>query len=123
MPDNCERMICFVACPGGSNVSLLANQAIVLLEEEGYGKAVRVAGEQHKEKDMARLANAAKSAKQWILIEGCSKECGLKILDSAGIKPDKHFLITSLGIEREYTIDYSQDELEQVLSAIKDMID
>jgi len=84
---------------------------------------VRLAGEQAKEKDLIRLADAAKYAKQWVLIEGCSKGCGKKVLDSAEIKPDKHFLVTSLGIKRENKIDYTQEELEQVLTAVKGMLE
>lgn len=114
--------LCFVACPGGSNVSFLAYKTATKLEKEGYGKFVRLAGEHAKEKDQMRLADAAKYAKQWVLIEGCSKGCGKKVLDVAGIELDIHFLVTSLGIERENKIDHTQEELEHVLTAVKSML-
>lgn len=123
MPENDNSDLCLVTCPGGSNVCLLAYTAATKLQKEGYGKFVRLAGEQAKEKDLIKLADAAKYAKQWVLIEGCSKGCGKKVLDSAGIKPDKHFLVTSLGIKRENKIDYTQEELEQVLTAVKGMLE
>ena len=122
MRENDNHDLCFVACPGGSNVSFLAYNAATRLEKEGYGKFVRLAGEQAKEKDLMRLAEAAKYAKQWVLIEGCSKGCGKKVLDAAGIELDMHFLVTSLGIARENKIDYTQEELEQVLTAVKGML-
>ena len=118
-----QSAICFAACLGCSNVSLLAYKAVSTMDQEGYGKFVWLAGEQAKEKDFERLTNAAKNAKEWILIEGCSKGCGQKALESAEIKPDKQLLVTSLGIERENDINYSQDELELVLSAVKGMLD
>ncbi|MHB8076763.1 putative zinc-binding protein [Desulfosporosinus fructosivorans] len=122
MRENDNSDLCFVTCPGGSNVSLLAYKAATKLEKERYGKFVRLSGEHAKEKDLMRLADAAKYVKQWVLIEGCSKGCGKKVLESAGIEADKHFLVTSLGIERENKIDHTQDELEQVLTAVKCMI-
>ncbi|KJR47494.1 hypothetical protein UF75_2163 [Desulfosporosinus sp. I2] len=122
MRENDNSDLCFVTCPGGSNVSLLAYKAASKLEKDNYGKFVRLAGEHAKEKDQMRLADAVKYAKQWVLIEGCSKGCGKKILDCAGIEADKHFLVTSLGIERENKIDHTQEELEQVLTAVKGML-
>lgn len=113
---------CFVACPGGSNVSMLAYRAAAKLEKERYGKFVRLAGEQAKEKDLLRLVDAGKDAKQWVLIEGCSKGCGKKILDSAGIEVDIYFMVTSLGIERENKTDHTEEELELVLNTVKGML-
>lgn len=84
---------------------------------------MRLGGEQFKEKDLKRLADAGMYAKQWVLIEECIKGCGKKVLDDAGIKADKHFLVTSLGIELENKMDYTEEELEQVLIAVKAMLD
>ncbi|OLN33179.1 putative zinc-binding protein [Desulfosporosinus metallidurans] len=123
MLENNNSVLCLVTCPGGSNVSLMAYKAATLLEKEGYGKFVRLGGEQFKEKDLKRLADAAKYAKQWVLIEGCIKGCGKKVLDGARIEADKHFLVTSLGIERENKIDYTDEELEQVLTAVKAILE
>lgn len=59
MLENNNSVLCLVTCPGGSNVSLMAYKAATLLEKEGYGKFVRLGGEQFKEKDLKRLADAA----------------------------------------------------------------
>ncbi|MGB9791834.1 MAG: putative zinc-binding protein [Thermacetogeniaceae bacterium] len=112
-----------ITCPGGSNVSLLAYNAASSLEKQGYCKFVRLAGEKFQEKDLQRLSEARKYASKWVLVEGCPKGCGKKILDSAGIRPDKHFLVTSLGIERDNRSDYTKEELEMVVSAIKDILE
>ena len=119
MLQNDERVVCFATCPGGSNVSLMAYKAASMLEKEGFGKFIRLAGDRAKDLDQKRLEEASKYAKQWVLIEGCNKGCGKKIFDTAGIQPDEHLLITNLGIERENKIDYSKDELEKVLKAVK----
>ena len=89
------------------------------MEKEGCGKFVRLAGDKFKERDLQRLADAAKDAKKWVLIEGCAKGCGKAILDAASINPDEHLIVTDIGIERENKIDYSQEELDRVLTAAK----
>lgn len=84
---------------------------------------MRLAGEKFQEKDIQRLSEARKNASKWVLVEGCPKGCGKKVLDSAGINPDRYFIVTSLGIERENRIDYTKEELDRVLSAVKEMLD
>ncbi|KUO72414.1 MAG: hypothetical protein APF81_03100 [Desulfosporosinus sp. BRH_c37] len=49
--------------------------------------------------------------------------CGKKIFDGAVIEVDKHFLMTSLDFERENKIDSTDEELEQVLTALKAILD
>lgn len=117
-----DRIQCITTCPGGSNVSLLAYKAVSALTKDGNRKFVRLIGEKAPEKDKQKLAEANESAGEWILIEGCDKGCGKKILDDSGISVQKHLLVTSLGIERQNSIDFSQEELEKVISAIKALL-
>lgn len=123
MPDTNGKTVVFVSCPGGSNVSLMSYKAATILEKQGYGKFVKLAGEQFKEKNLQWLNDAKKYAEKWVLIEGCTKRCGKKVLDSAAIEEDKHFVVTSLGIERENKIDYTKEELEKVISAVTAILD
>jgi uncharacterized metal-binding protein len=119
LPDADSQTVVFVSCPGGSNVSLMSYKAATILEKQGYGKFVKLAGDKFKEKDLQRLSDAAKYAEKWVLIEGCTKGCGKKALDGAGINPNEHIVVTNLGIERENKIDYTNEELDQVLNAVK----
>lgn len=120
--DKGDRVQCFTTCPGGSNVSLLAYMAVSALTKDENRKFIRLVGEKAPEKDKQRLAEANEIAGEWILIEGCEKSCGKKILDDSDINVHKHILVTSLGIERENSIDYSPEELEKVISAIKSLL-
>lgn len=122
MSENNVKTVCLAACPGGSNVSMLAFKAASVLEKEGYGKFVKLAGEKAREKDTERLNEADQDAEQWVLIEGCSKGCGSDAFAIAGIKPDKRLLITDLGIERENKLDFTKEELETVLRAARNII-
>lgn len=98
--ENSNGNVVIVTCPGDSNVFLLAYKAATALEKQGYGKFVKLAGEKFQEKDLQRLNDVKEQAEQWVLIEECTKGCGKKVLGSAGIEADKHFVVTSLGIER-----------------------
>ena len=120
--DKDDRVRCFTTCPGGSNVSLMAYKAVSVLTKDGNGKFIRLIGEKAPEKDKQKLAEANEFASEWILIEGCDKSCGKKILDDSGISVQEHLLLTSLGIERENRIDYSPEEFEKVISAIKALL-
>ncbi|MGB9791202.1 MAG: putative zinc-binding protein [Thermacetogeniaceae bacterium] len=117
-----QGKVAVVTCPGGSNLSLLAYNAASDLEKQGYCRFVRLAGENLQEKNMQRLAEARENTTKWVLVEGCPQGCGKKILDSAGINPDRHFIVTSLGIERENRIDYTKEQLERVISAVKELL-
>ncbi len=119
--DSGKKMI-IVSCPGGSNVSLMSYKAAGILQKEGYGKFVRLAGDKFKEKDQKRLSEAAQDADQWLLIDGCTKACGKAALDSAGIKADHYVVVTDLGIEREMKMDFTDEELDKVLTEAKRVI-
>ena len=122
MEEATSNIIYFTTCPGGSNVSILAYRAITTLEKNGHGKFIRLAGERGKEKDLERLTEAKNTAQKWLLVDGCDKVCGLKILENAGIKPDQYLRISSLGIARENSTDYTPDELDKVVTAIMELI-
>lgn len=119
MPETINNAVVFITCPGGSNVSLMSYKAASVLEQDGCGKFVKLAGDKFKERDLQRVADAAKYAKKWVLIEGCTKGCGKAILDEAGINPDEHLVVTDIGIERENKTNYSKEELDRVLTAVK----
>lgn len=121
MADKQEKFA-IVTCPGGSNVFFLAYKTATRLEKQGYGRFIKLAGEQFKEKDRERLTGACKDFARWFLIEGCSKGCGQKVLDEVGIVPDRHLVISSLGIARVDSIEHTDEELETVYKAALEMI-
>ena len=122
MSEGSGKKMIIVSCPGGSNVSLMSYKAAGILEKEGYGKFVRLAGEKFKEKDQQRLTQAAQDAEQWLLIDGCTKGCGKSALEDAGIKADHYVVVTDLGIEREMKIEFSDEEVDKVLNEAKKVI-
>lgn len=104
-----------VSCPGGCNVSLISYRAATMLEKSGCGTFLRLRGDKFQEKDQEKLLDAAKTAGKWVLIDGCPKACGKTALEKAGIKADRYLVVTSLGIEREMKIDFTEEEVNKVL--------
>lgn len=101
-------------CAGVANVGQLTNIAALQLTEEGYGTAACV----------ALLATGAESLKkkiheadEVIVIDGCPQTCGEIIAAAQGVTPDQHIVVTALGITKAGSMEFSDDDLETVVSA------
>jgi uncharacterized metal-binding protein len=101
-------------CAGVANVGQISNAAALQLTDEGYGAATCVAllgtGD-------ARLKERIAEADEVIVIDGCPVTCGGKIAAAQGVKPAQHIIITDLGFEKAYTRNFTEDDVEIVVSA------
>jgi len=52
-----------------------------------------------------------------VLIDGCPMTCGAKIANAQGVTPAQHIVITGLGIDKVYEKNFTEDEVELVVSA------
>lgn len=102
-------------CAGVANVGQISNAAALQLNEEGYGVATCIAllgtGD-------AGLKKRIAEADEVVVIDGCPVGCGANIAAAQGVFPAQHIVITELGIEKEYTRHYTEDDVETVVSAI-----
>ena len=110
-----EKPLIF-ACSGASNLGQLSNAAALALHEEGCGQFYCLAaiGEEVAEK-MIR----AQEADVRIVIDGCNAACGKVALERVGLTVDHHTIIKQLGIEKQSTFAVSDDDVEQVVAAVK----
>ncbi|HUU76403.1 MAG TPA: putative zinc-binding protein [Methanoregulaceae archaeon] len=101
-------------CAGLANVGQISNCAALQLTEEGYGNATCIAllGSGNP-----GLMEGIAGANEVVIIDGCSNECGKKIADSQGVGIAQHLIITGLGIEKVHSQDYTEDDIEKVVSA------
>jgi len=101
-------------CAGVANVGQVSNAAALQLTEEGYGAATCVAllatGD-------AGLKQRIAEADEVVVIDGCPVTCGAKIAAAGGITPSQHIVITGLGIAKGPSKDYTEDDVETVVSA------
>lgn len=102
-------------CAGVANVGQIANFAALRLTEEGYGAATCVAllgtGD-------AGLKQRIAEADEVVLIDGCPVTCGAKIAAAQGVLPTRHIVITTLGIEKGSSNQYTEEDVETVVSAV-----
>jgi len=101
-------------CVGTANVGLISNAAALQLAEEGYGVATCIAllgsGDPGLKKRIA-------DADEVVIIDGCPMTCGAKIANAQGVTPPQHIVITGLGIDKLYEKNFTEDEVELVVSA------
>ncbi len=101
-------------CAGQANTGQLSNLAAIQLTAEGYGTIAC----------MALLATGAeglnakiREADEVIVIDGCPVECGRQIAEAQGVTPDQHIVVTTLGVKKAGTMEFSDDDVETVVSA------
>lgn len=101
-------------CSGTANVGLISNAAALQLADEGYGVATCIvllgSGDDGLKRRIAE-------ADEVVIIDGCPSLCGAKIAEGHGVTPLQHIVITRLGIDKVYSRDYSEEEVETVISA------
>ncbi|MDD1659912.1 MAG: putative zinc-binding protein [Methanomicrobiales archaeon] len=101
-------------CAGVANVGQISNAAALQLTDEGYGAATCIAllgtGD-------AGLKKRIADADEVVIIDGCPVTCGGKIAAAQGVTPAQHIIITELGFEKAYTRNFTEDDVETVVSA------
>ncbi|MCE5298702.1 MAG: putative zinc-binding protein [Methanoregulaceae archaeon] len=101
-------------CAGVANVGQISNEAALRLTEEGYGAATCIAllgsGE-------AGLKQRIAEADEVVIIDGCPVVCGAKIAAAEGVIPTQHIVITGLAIEKGPSRQFTEDDVETVVSA------
>ena len=92
----------------------ISNAASLQLTEEGYGVATCIAllgtGD-------AGLKQRIAEADEVVIIDGCPVVCGAKIAAAEGVIPCQHIVITGLAIEKGPSRQFTEDDVETVVSA------
>lgn len=101
-------------CAGQANTGQLTNLAAIQLTEEGYGNIACVALLAIGAEGL--VANA-KKADEVIILDGCPMLCAKKIAAEQGIIPGQHIIVTELGIVKAGSRDYTDNDIETVVSA------
>ncbi|MDK2975250.1 MAG: hypothetical protein PWP08_1621 [Methanofollis sp.] len=57
-----------------------------------------------------------------VVLDGCTDGCGRKKCESLGISPDVHIIATELGIRKNGMAEVRFDEIETVVSALKNVV-
>ena len=113
-PENSVNRIIF-PCAGVANTGQLTNAAAIQLTEEGYGGAACVA---LLGSGTEGIRIAANEADEVVILDGCPAFCAHKIAEAQGIHTAQHIVVTKLGIEKKNSREYTEDDIETVVSAV-----
>jgi uncharacterized metal-binding protein len=110
-----EKQTVLYGCAGASNTGQLANAAAVRLTQQGKGRIGCLAGIGSQQKG---FITAAKAADEVVAIDGCEVGCVKMTLELVGITPDKHIVVTDLGIVKSRDLTHHDEEIERVVAAV-----
>jgi len=109
-----EKKRIILPCAGQANTGQLTNLAAIQLTEEGYGTiacasllAIGAEG----------LIKNAKAADEVVVLDGCPMLCAQKIAEAQGVMVGQHLVMTELGITKGPSKNYTQDDIEKIVSA------
>jgi uncharacterized metal-binding protein len=72
--------------------------------------------------DVKPLVRTAKSGRPIIALDGCPLHCAAQILNRHGLKADKHYDLSKMGVKKKHHEDFDPQEAAQALRRIQDDI-
>ena len=107
------------ACSGVSNVGQIANQIAIELTKQEVGKMMCTVGIGGR---INGLMKSAEGSERLIAIDGCPLNCTKETLELAGFTPDRHIVISELGIKKNKDLDLKDEEVKETLDKIKEIL-
>jgi uncharacterized metal-binding protein len=104
------------ACSGCSNVGQLANAIAIDLHREGLGEMGCIAGVGG---DIPSHIKLVSSGRPILSIDGCPMECVRRCLARHGITPQHHITLSDLGIQKNKTAPFSENEKTSLVNHLK----
>lgn len=101
-------------CAGQANTGQITNLAAVQLTDEGFGKIACVA---LLATGSEGLVERAKKAECVVVLDGCPMVCAKKIAEANGVPVSRHLVATEMGIEKGPSKDYTDADIETMVSA------
>ena len=106
-------------CAGASNTGQISNRIAVELAKSGVGTMMCTAGiGGHR----PGLVKSAEGCERIIAIDGCPVNCAKETLEHAGIAVDTHIEVTGLGIKKNYDLDVTSAQIEEVMEKVVEII-
>ena len=102
-------------CAGQANTGQLTNLAAIQLTEEGYGTIACIALLATGSEEL--VTNTIK-ADEVVVLDGCPMLCAKKIAETQHVPVAQHIVVTELGITKGPSRQYTEDDVETVVSAV-----
>ncbi|KKG00384.1 zinc-binding protein [Methanosarcina mazei] len=107
------------ACSGASNVGQIANKIAVELTKQEVGKMMCTVGIGGR---INGLLKSAEGSERLIAIDGCPLNCTKETLELAGFTPDRHIVISELGIKKNKDLDLKDEEVKEAMDKVKEIL-
>jgi uncharacterized metal-binding protein len=107
------------ACSGASNVGQIANKIAVELTKQEVGKMMCTVGIGGR---IGGLMKSAEGSERLIAIDGCPLNCTKETLELAGFTPDRHIVISELGIKKNKDLDLKDEEIKEAMDKVKEIL-
>jgi uncharacterized metal-binding protein len=111
-----EKCPLVYACSGASSAAQMANHIAVKLDRLQVAEMSCIAGVGG---DVKPLVRTAKSGRTIIALDGCPLHCAAQILKRHGLKPDKHYDLSTLNVKKRQHEDFDPKEAARVLENIR----
>lgn len=105
------------ACSGASSAAQMANHIAVRLDRLQVAEMSCIAGVGG---DVKPLVRTAKSGRPIIALDGCPLHCAAHILKRHGLKADKHYDLSKLGVKKRYHEDFDPAQAAELLRCIRE---
>ncbi len=116
MNENTEESLPIVySCSGASSAAQMANHIAVKLDRLEVAEMSCIAGVGG---DVKPLVRTAKSGRPIIALDGCPLHCAAKILQRHGLKADKHYDLSKMGVPKRKHEDFEPQQAAQMLEKI-----
>ncbi|WP_048050487.1 putative zinc-binding protein [Methanosarcina soligelidi] len=107
------------ACSGASNVGQIANKIAVELTKQEVGKMMCIVGIGGR---INGLLKSADGSDRLIAIDGCPLNCTKETLELAGFTPDRHIVVSELGIKKNKDLDLKDEEVKEAMDKVKEIL-
>lgn len=104
------------SCSGASSAAQMANHVAVKLDRLKVAEMSCIAGVGG---DVKPLVRTAKSGRPIIALDGCPLHCAAHILKRHGLKPDRHYDLSTFNVEKRKHEDFDPKEALRVLEKIR----
>ncbi|MFA6546606.1 MAG: putative zinc-binding protein [Limisphaerales bacterium] len=113
--NNDRKLPLVYSCSGASSAAQMANHIAVRLDRLKVAEMSCIAGVGG---DVKPLLRTAKSGRPIIALDGCPLQCAAKILKRHGIRADKHYDLSKMGVKKRQHEDFDPQEAAQALHQI-----
>lgn len=104
------------SCSGASSAAQMANHLALKLDRLEVAEMSCIAGVGG---DVKPLVRTAKSGRPIIALDGCPLQCAAKILQRHGLKAERHYDLSKMGVSKKYHEDFDPAQAARVLEQIR----